>query len=123
MIGSGWLNSKMRSAHRVLISSRDRLDGRRPLPTYVLSGRWQPMVLFLSRKDHIASCKLPSRSPRSRMMIKDRSDLSRKILIIQLEMMLPPLLFWLPGDGIEPAGRRLHRLPLLNRRLSDEEAS
>ena len=35
---------------------------------------------------------------------------------------LPPF-FWLPGDGIGRAGKAEPKLPLLNRRLSDEEAS
>ena len=38
-IASGWLNYKMRSAHRVLSSSRGKPDGAKHRRTYALSGR------------------------------------------------------------------------------------
>ena len=122
VIAFGWLNYKMKSDPQVPSSSRGKLDGRRPLPTFVLSGRCLPMVLSRLRKDQGRFCKLLSLSLRSRMMIKDRSGLSRKTLIIRLEMTLPRLSFWLPVDGIELVERVLP-LPLSSRRSSDEEAT
>ena len=79
------------------------------------------MVLSRLRKNHVASCKQHSRLLRSKMMIRARFVLSRKTLIIRLEMTLPPHSCSLQGDGIVRVGRE-QRLPLMNRQSSDEEA-